>query len=126
MKLNEWAGISKEFGFCAAHHLPQLPEGHKCRRVHGHNYRVIVEVSGPLDEHGMVVDYAAFADLFDHIRAMCDHRDLNTVLPIAPTAENLAGWIRDRALSILPITIGEHLVRVRVSETPSTWAWTPV
>lgn len=32
--------IGKRFMFEAAHHLPDLPEGHKCARLHGHSYTV--------------------------------------------------------------------------------------
>jgi len=32
--------IFKEFTFEAAHRLPNVPEGHKCARLHGHSFRV--------------------------------------------------------------------------------------
>ena len=38
--------ITQAFTFEAAHHLPNVPEGHKCGRLHGHSYRVEVHVSG--------------------------------------------------------------------------------
>ena len=47
--------ITKAFSFAAAHSLPQLPDGHKCRRVHGHNYEVLVELrSEELDDFSFV------------------------------------------------------------------------
>ena len=36
--------LTKEFRFEAAHCLPNTPEGHKCRRLHGHSFKVTVEV----------------------------------------------------------------------------------
>ncbi|MFN6103662.1 MAG: 6-pyruvoyl trahydropterin synthase family protein, partial [Planctomycetaceae bacterium] len=41
--------IFKEFTFEAAHRLPHVPDGHKCSRLHGHSFRVIVYVDGPVD-----------------------------------------------------------------------------
>ena len=40
--------IFTEFGFEAAHRLPQVPEGHKCARLHGHSFRVEVHVEEPV------------------------------------------------------------------------------
>lgn len=50
--------IAATFSFEAAHRLPRLPEGHKCKNLHGHNYVLEVAVEGPLDERGFVMDYA--------------------------------------------------------------------
>src|SRR3990172_7768391 len=41
--------LYKEITFEAAHRLPNLPEGHKCARLHGHSYRVELVVEGPVD-----------------------------------------------------------------------------
>ena len=51
--------IFKIFGFEAAHYLPNVPAGHKCRRMHGHSFRVEVYVAGPVDPAtGWVMDFA--------------------------------------------------------------------
>ncbi|MCB0565184.1 MAG: 6-carboxytetrahydropterin synthase, partial [Phaeodactylibacter sp.] len=51
--------IFKEFTFDAAHYLPNVPEDHKCRRMHGHTYRVRLYIKGPLDPKlGWVMDFA--------------------------------------------------------------------
>ena len=48
--------ISKRFSFSASHALTAVPEGHKCRRTHGHNYEVeVVCAADELDERGMVI-----------------------------------------------------------------------
>ena len=106
--------VSKDFRFEAAHSLPHLPEGHKCRRPHGHSYRVRIEVDGEPDERGFVIDYAEISAAVEPVIGQLDHQDLNEVLAEPTTAENLARWICER----LPIRVN----RVSVFETPSTCA----
>ena len=60
--------ISKDFTFEAAHLLPNVREGHKCARLHGHSFGVTVAIEGPVGETtGWVLDFAdvsaAFAPL---------------------------------------------------------------
>ena len=51
--------IYKDFTFEAAHRLPNVPEGHKCSRLHGHSYRVSIHIEGPIGEtSGWVADFA--------------------------------------------------------------------
>lgn len=115
--------IGKTFTFSAGHHLPDLPEGHKCRRPHGHNYTVTLELHSPdVDEHGFVIDYGDLAQFGTFILTTLDHRDLNEVLDpldITPTAERLAEYLYGVAgtLGLEPL-----LECVRVSETPNTFA----
>jgi len=103
--------IYKTFHIEAAHHLPHVPEGHKCRRLHGHSYRVDVHISGPLGaDSGWVMDFseikAAFAPVFDQI----DHRYLNEVPGLDnPTCENLAVWIWDALKPSLPLLSAVHV-----------------
>lgn len=110
--------IAKDVTFAASHVLDGLPEGHKCGRLHGHNYRVEVELSAPvLDDVGMVRDYAELTPLLDHIRERFDHRHLNDALLGNPTAENLARVIFEWALDDFP-----EVSAVRVHETDRTVA----
>ena len=85
--------VSKQFSFEAAHSLPHLPEGHKCRNIHGHSYVVEVFCTGPLDARGFVVDYAEISAAMKPIVEKLDHRNLNDVLPCLTTAENVGQWI---------------------------------
>lgn len=113
--------IGKRFSFAAAHHLDGLPAGHKCSRVHGHTYTVEVRLaSSDLDSAGFVADYGDLDPLKCHLDAELDHRDLNEVLPVQPSCENIArylyGWCQDN------LKYGHLVTVVRVSESPATWA----
>ena len=97
--------IYKEFHFEAAHRLPNVPEGHKCARLHGHSFRVSVHVEGPVgDDTGWVCDYADISAACEPIRDELDHRYLNEIDGLAnPTSEVLARWIWHRLEPTLAI-----------------------
>lgn len=96
--------IFREFTFEAAHRLPRVPEGHKCARLHGHSYKVIVHVEAPVDaELGWVMDFGDVKRAFKPIDAQLDHYYLNDIEGLDnPTSENLARWIWDRMIDELP------------------------
>jgi 6-pyruvoyltetrahydropterin/6-carboxytetrahydropterin synthase len=96
--------IWKEFGFEAAHRLPNVPEGHQCARLHGHSFRVAVHVRGPLDPTlGWVMDFAELKAAWRPLDEALDHRYLNEVPGLEnPTSEVLARWIWQRLASALP------------------------
>ena len=87
--------VFKTFTFEAAHRLPNVPEGHKCARLHGHSFRVEVHVSGPVRDHtGWVMDFADIKAAFDPLRERLDHRYLNEIEGLEnPTSENVARYI---------------------------------
>jgi 6-pyruvoyltetrahydropterin/6-carboxytetrahydropterin synthase len=90
--------LRRQFSFEAAHFLPTFPDGHKCRRMHGHSYRVDVVVEGDVDpDRGYLIDYGTIAELCEPVRKRLDHYLLNEIEGLAnPTAENLARWIWQR------------------------------
>jgi 6-pyruvoyltetrahydropterin/6-carboxytetrahydropterin synthase len=96
--------IFKSFTFEAAHRLPNVPEGHKCARLHGHSFRVEVHVSGNVGaETGWVMDFADIKAAFDPIRDRLDHRFLNEIAGLEnPTSEMLAKWIWRELKPALP------------------------
>ncbi|WAH38708.1 6-carboxytetrahydropterin synthase QueD [Alicyclobacillus dauci] len=85
--------VTKEFTFDAAHHLHSY-EG-KCKNLHGHTYRIVVTVSGYVNNIGLVVDFADLKRIYlETIEQKLDHQYLNEVLPPMNTsAENMVVWM---------------------------------
>ncbi|MCQ8774857.1 6-carboxytetrahydropterin synthase QueD [Streptomyces telluris] len=96
--------IFREFTFEAAHRLPNVPEGHKCARLHGHSYKVIVHVEAPVDpEAGWVMDFGDIKRAFKPLEERLDHYYLNEIEGLEnPTSEILARWIWERLQPALP------------------------
>ena len=94
--------------------LPRLPKSHKCRRLHGHSFKVEVVVAGECDPKlDWLMDYADITEAFKPIWEKLDHRYLNEVEGLDnPTSENLGAWIWQRLRPALP-----GLCRVTVAET---------
>jgi 6-pyruvoyltetrahydropterin/6-carboxytetrahydropterin synthase len=111
------ATLVKSFVLEAAHSLPALPEGHKCRRLHGHTYVIEVAVEGPVDVRtGMVCDFGELKAAVEPILAPLDHGHLNEVEGLAvPTSERLAKWLWDRLQPRLP-----GLAGITVKESDSS------
>lgn len=97
--------LAKSFTFEAAHFLPTFPEGHKCRRMHGHSFRIEVVVEGDVDSaKGYLVDYGDIKAAIAPIRAALDHRLLNDIDGLSnPTSEMIAAWIWSRLEESLPL-----------------------
>ena len=116
--------ISKDFEFSAAHHLEGLDPEHPCSRVHGHNYVVRLELTGPVSGPGFVYDYRALAPFKHLLDTRLDHRDLNAIMAGEnPTAEHMAEWLYELAVELLDnMPDGVRVSAVSVSETPKTWA----
>jgi 6-pyruvoyltetrahydropterin/6-carboxytetrahydropterin synthase len=106
--------IGRTYRFESAHHLPLLPEGHKCKNMHGHNYRIDVVVQGAVDARGFIKDFAEIdAEIMPLIKIL-DHRLLNEVEGLEnPTAEIIASWLFQRI---------KGCESVRVYENQDCWA----
>ena len=106
--------LSKSFRFEAAHDLPTFPDGHKCRRLHGHSFRFDVIVEGEVaPEKGYLIDYGDIKRVADPVVKRLDHYYLNDIEGLAnPTSENLAKWLWERLRPALP-----QLAAVIVHET---------
>ena len=100
LRLGERVRISFE----AAHFLPNLPETHKCRRLHGHSFTI--ELAGSR-AHAMAE--AAREVVYDTL----DRTSLNDIPGLEnPTSEQLAMWIWERVKPRAP-----QLEAVAVAET---------
>lgn len=111
--------IVQDFTFEAAHFLPHVPEGHRCRRLHGHSYRVELHLQGAVEEpQGWILDFADLELAFGPLLERLDHHLLNDVEGLPnPTAEKIAAWIWDRLKPRL-----NELCEVVVWETPTSRA----
>ncbi len=96
--------LSKSFHFEAAHDLPTFPEGHKCRRLHGHSFKFDVVVEGEVDPaKGYLIDYGDIKKVADPIVKKLDHYYLNEIPGLEnPTSENVAVWLWNQLKGPLP------------------------
>lgn len=123
--------VSRKAHFNAAHrlHRPDWDDHHnqevfgKCANpyFHGHNYELIVSVSGPIDPvTGYVMDMKVLKDLIkSEVEDAFDHKNLNEQVPefktLNPTAENIAVVIHQK---LQPHLSAEQSLEVTLYETP--------
>lgn len=123
--------VSRKAHFNAAHRLyrPDWDNAKneavfgKCNnpRFHGHNYELIVSVTGPIDPiTGFVVDMKVLKDLIrTEVEDVMDHKNLNEEVAefksLNPTAENIAVVIWNR---LRPHFLESHTLEVQLFETP--------
>ncbi len=132
------ARIGKDFHWEMGHRLPYHEGG--CSNVHGHSYRMRVEIVGEVDERGMVVDYfdlkAAVEPIvqeLDHA-FLCDENDavmralfaqnpMKVVMaPFPSTAENIASFLLERIAVALAKYSKLTEISVFLQETERTFA----
>ncbi|HEY5285018.1 MAG TPA: 6-carboxytetrahydropterin synthase QueD [Polyangia bacterium] len=106
--------LKKLYSFEAAHHLPRVPAGHKCSRMHGHSYRVEIALRGPVNPAtGWVVDFAVIDDAWADLFRQFDHHTLNDIQGLDnPTCENLCAFIWEALSKSVP-----HVSAITVWET---------
>lgn len=131
--------IAKEFQWEMGHRLPHHP-GH-CRNLHGHSYRMVVEVEGDVNpETGMVIDFGDIKSLvkplveeLDHaflcqdsdteILALLEAMDLKRVVISVPsTVENICGLFVDRLRPLFAEKTTLTAFTVRIWETVTSYA----
>ena len=129
--------IAKEFTWEMGHRLP-FHTG-KCKNLHGHSYKCMVELGGDPDKNGMVMDYydlkkivEPILDELDHAFMVCKKdtemievlEKLNSrkvVVDFETTAENICVYLLNKIKSAkLPQNI--HSIKVRVLETENSYA----
>jgi 6-pyruvoyltetrahydropterin/6-carboxytetrahydropterin synthase len=109
--------IFKVFTFDSAHFLPMVPDGHKCRGIHGHTYRLTVFIEGPLDPAlGWVADFADIKNIIQEAVDTVDHKLLNNIEGLEnPTCELVAVWFWNWIKKDIPL-----LKRIELYETPTS------
>jgi 6-pyruvoyltetrahydropterin/6-carboxytetrahydropterin synthase len=106
--------IGRTYRFESAHHLPLVPDGHKCKNMHGHNYRVHIVMRRELDSRGFIKDFAEIDEQILPLISKVDHHVLNNIEGLEnPTVENIAAWFFERIPSC---------EKVRVYENDDCWA----
>jgi 6-pyruvoyltetrahydropterin/6-carboxytetrahydropterin synthase len=132
------ARIAKEFHWEMGHRLPFHAGG--CQNIHGHSYRMRVELEGTLDDNGMVLDYFDLKEIVDPIVAridhsfLCDDRDeimgaflsanglKHVVVPFRTTAENITAWMLEQIAESLASHANLTRLTVRLQETERVYA----
>lgn len=116
--------ITKIFTFDSAHRLDDYIG--KCANLHGHTYKLEVQVKGRTDHRGIVIDFGDLKQIVnEQIINKYDHKFLNDLLPFHTTAENMVVFffeIIDSYLKKLITAQDLELQRIRLWETPTSYA----
>ncbi len=97
------AHVWRRYAFQSAHRLPNVSEGHKCGRMHGHGFEVIVHANQALGSQDLAIDYDHLDALWAPLHNELDHVCLNDLPGLEnPTSEVLSRWIWQRLQPVLP------------------------
>ena len=97
------AHIWRRYTFEAAHRLPNVPAGHKCGRLHGHGFDVILHADQDVRARDIGVDYDHLDQCWAPIHARVQQAYLNEIPGLEnPTSELIASWIWNRLKPTLP------------------------
>ena len=112
------AHVWRRFRFQAAHRLPNVPTGHKCGRMHGHGFEVILHAKQDLGAHALCIDYDHLDEIWAPLHRELDYRCLNEIEGLSnPTSEIISSWLWERLKPALP-----ELCWITVFETGSCGA----
>jgi 6-pyruvoyltetrahydropterin/6-carboxytetrahydropterin synthase len=129
--------IAKEFNWEMGHRLPD--HFGKCKNIHGHSYKLMVELDGDLNENGMVMDYYDLKKIVNPIVENLDHafmvyekdsqvvefleqiKSKKVIVNFESTVENITRYfLVEIRKHNLPSNI--HKIKIRVCETPDDYA----
>ena len=114
--------IAKEFTFDAAHTLPNEECYGKCRNLHGHTYKLIVEIQGDVNDKGWVMNFKDLkAIVNEFVIDKLDHANINDFVKIS-TAENILIWMRDQIKPRIWKRDNVVLWQLILWETPTSYA----
>ncbi|MGL5227092.1 MAG: 6-carboxytetrahydropterin synthase QueD [Bacteroidales bacterium] len=96
--------VIKRMEISAAHSL-SLSYPSKCEQLHGHNWIITVYCrSRELNADGMVIDFSHIKQV---VMDQLDHKNINDIVPLNPTAENMAKWICDQIPECFKVEVQE-------------------
>jgi len=99
----EHVHVWRRFRFEAAHRLPNVPEDHKCGRMHGHGFEVILHADQDLGSGDMGVDFDHLGEVWAPLHAELYYACLNDMEGLEnPTSEMLSAWLWRRLKPLLP------------------------
>lgn len=102
----------------SAHWLPNVAPGHKCSRMHGHSFEVVLHADCGARPPQSALARDRLDEVWAPLHAELDHACLNDIPGLDnPTSEVISGWIWTRVKPRLP-----ELSEVVVHETPSCGA----
>ena len=109
--------VYKTFSIEAARSLPNLADGHPCKNVHGHSFKITNTENGLVDSNsGFVMDFEDIDTAFKPIQNQIDHAYLNDIAGLDnPSSENLCIWIWGKLQASLP-----ELSQIEIKETNYT------
>lgn len=109
------AHVWRRYRFEAAHQLPNVPAGHKCGRMHGHGFEVIVHANQDIGTRPLSIDYDHLDAIWAPVGRQLNYQCLNEIPGLEnPTSEVISSWLWQRLKPILP-----ELSWVTVFETNS-------
>lgn len=112
------AHVWRRYRFQAAHQLPHVPAGHKCGRMHGHGFEVIIHANQDLGERDLSIDYDHLDAVWAPFHHQLNYGCLNDIEGLAnPTSEVISSWLWQRLKPLLP-----ELSWITVYETGSCGA----
>jgi 6-pyruvoyltetrahydropterin/6-carboxytetrahydropterin synthase len=116
--------IRRRYFLETAHRLTAgVPDHHKCRRMHGHRYEVVLTIEGELDADGILIEYADLDRVVWPVLKLVDHHCLNDLfercstneaaaVSTNPTVERLVRWIGTRLAGIVASTPPDRKLRL--------------
>ena len=97
------AHLWRRFRFEAAHQLPRVPAAHKCGRMHGHGFEVILHADQDLGSHDMGIDFDHLGKVWAPLHRELHHACLNDLPGLDnPTSEMISAWLWERLKPALP------------------------
>lgn len=105
--------VEKRIEISAAHNLTLSYES-KCESLHGHNWIITVYCKArELNADGMVTDFTHIKRI---VKDSFDHKYINEVMTVNPSAENMARWICDRVPNCYKVSVQESDGNIAIYE----------